>query len=134
MKILSIDFGVKKIGISIWDTDIKIAFLRDYLSNNKNVFKEIEKLCDFENIDQIIIWEPLMLDWEISESLIKTKQFVENLKWQINLPIKFVDERFTTNIAQNRLNQGLCKKKNKKEKIDSASAQVLLERYFKFDI
>ncbi len=131
MKILALDYGDVRVGVSVGDTNTEIAFTRNFLSNDKTLIEEIKIICVKENIERVIIGNPIMLDGSESESSIQINDFIKNLKKKINIEIELINEQFTTNIAQNRLNKGICKNKNKKQKIDSASAQVLLENYFR---
>ena len=138
MKILSIDYGDKRIGIASGDTNIGIAFAKDNIIYNNDTFSNILKICHDNDIQKIIIGLPVMLEGETSDSSHKAMEFKTKLynylqkqkEEQLSESIEFIDERLSTNIAQYRLNVGQCKTHKKRSKIDSASAQVLLENYF----
>jgi putative holliday junction resolvase len=131
MKILALDYGISRVGVAVCDTEINIVFTRESLKNNKDIFENINRTCNKEKIEKIIIGYPFMLDGEESKLSVKSKYFAKELQKKTNIDIELINEQFTTTIAQQRLNRGICKKKNKKSKIDSASAQILLEDYLK---
>ncbi len=74
---------------------------------------------------------PITLSGQEGEQAKKTREFVEKLKEKIpNLPpVVFEDERFTTDIAEERLSQMTKSPKKIKKKLDSISAVVILEIY-----
>ena len=131
MKILALDYGKARIGVAIGDTSFGIAFARDFIANkdSKKAIEEICKLAKDEQIEKIIIGRPVMLEGSESDSSLAVEDFKDNLEEEISVSIELVDERFSTNIAQQRLNSGLAKNKKKKQLIDSSAAQVILEGY-----
>lgn len=135
MKILSLDFGFKRIGVSVGDTSVGIAFPRDILFNDKNVYRNIYNIYKEENIEKIIIGYPLMLDSSPSESSEGAIGFEEKVreffkKKELDVDIELFDERFSTNIAEYKIKLQPKQKKLKKY-VDSFAAQVILEDYFR---
>ncbi|MBX0311970.1 MAG: Holliday junction resolvase RuvX, partial [Sulfurihydrogenibium sp.] len=93
------------------------------------VFEKINDLIKNYKISKIVIGLPLTLKGEEGEQARYTREFAENLKNHIpqDIEIIFIDERFTSSLAEKTLSQ--TKKKNKKEKIDSLSAVFILQTY-----
>jgi putative Holliday junction resolvase len=139
MKVLALDYGLKRIGVSVGDTSLRIAFTRDYFSNNKDVLAKITEFVIKEQVAVVVFGKPLMLEGETSASLLLVEKFAKELeesmlKAKLKLQFVFVDERFSTNIAAQRLRAAACKKAKKREMIDSAAAQVILETYFSMNM
>jgi putative transcription antitermination factor YqgF len=135
MKILSLDYGYKRIGVSVGEIKVGIAFPRDILFNDKRVNEEILKICEHNAIKKIIIGHPLMLDSSPSESSERVLVFKEELekyfkKKKCDLIVELFDERFSTNIAEYKIKLHPKQKKLKKY-VDSFAAQVILEDYFR---
>lgn len=131
MNVLALDYGKKRIGVAVGNTASGIAFVRDFIPNNEYCFDAIAELCKQEKIEKIIIGKPIMLGGEDSDSTQNVEDFYQILSSQLStFNFELIDERFSTNIAQSRLNQGMAKQSKKKSLIDSSSAQVLLENYF----
>lgn len=135
-KYLGIDYGLKRIGISVSDSTKKYAFQRDYLINDKNSFQNLKKIIESENISDIIIGYPLKFNSEkthITDDVIAFSEKLKNFLTQskISCNIIFFDERLTSNLAKdNMINSGLSKKKRQdKGIIDSISAQIILQDY-----
>jgi putative Holliday junction resolvase len=135
-KYLGIDFGLKRIGISVSDESKSYAFQRDHLLYDKDVFEKLIKLIKSENISDIVIGYPLKFNLEKTHStddVDKFKSTLENFlkKYSIDCDIHFLDERLTSSLAQYNLqSSGLSKKKREqKGLLDSISAQIILQDY-----
>jgi putative Holliday junction resolvase len=130
-KVLAIDYGKKRCGIAVTDdmqiiasglttveTPKLLAFLKDY------TYKE--------NVETFIVGEPKQMNNQPSESEALIKPFLVKLKNLFpNIPIKRIDERFTSKMAvQTMLDSGLKKKKRQnKALIDEISATIILQTY-----
>ena len=132
-RILAIDYGLKRTGIAVTDplkiiatglTTVEskklIAFLKDYFS------KEV--------VEQIIIGEPK--NWDESDT--HATPLVEKciLELQKNfpaIPIRKVDERFTSKMASRAMIDMGMKKKQRQNKalVDEIAATILLQEYLR---
>jgi len=135
-KYLSIDYGLKRIGIAVSDDERRFSFSRDYLFNDANLISNIFKLLKTENVSKIILGYPLNFKSEKTEMTIEVEKFREllekNLKVNsLNTEIVFYDERLTSGIAQHNLYASGVSRKKRHEKglIDSMSAQIILQDY-----
>lgn len=120
MSILGIDFGEKRIGLAIADSELKIALPFKTVKSEK----EIEEICKNRKISKIIIGLPRGLSGKNTEQTQKTKEFAQRLKNNLKIPINFQDERLTSKQAEKMLQN-----KHKKEDIDAISAQIILQTY-----
>ncbi len=98
-RILAIDYGQKRTGIAVTDelqiiasglttVDTKelINFLKDYTSN--------------ENVEMFLVGEPKQKDGTPSESEALISPFLVKLEKEFSeIPVKRVDERFTSKLA-----------------------------------
>ena len=130
-RILAIDFGKKRTGIAITDelqiiasglttveTKLLISFLKDYISR--------------ENVELFIIGKPKQMNNNDSESEALILPFIKKLQKEIpQIPLKRVDERFTSNMAFQTMIDGGLKKKQRQDKglIDEISATIILQSY-----
>lgn len=122
-KVLALDYGTKRIGVALSDETKKIAFAKPYLAA-----AEKEKLLDIikENeVDEILLGLPKSLKGKETKMTEEVREFQTWLKSKSKVPIKLIDERFTTQEAQ----RGLRGEKGLKELIDSLVAQKMLGRY-----
>jgi len=130
-RILAIDFGQKRTGIAVTDelriiasglttvdTDDLISFLKDY--------------CSKKNVDLFIVGKPKQMNNTDSESEIFIKPFLEKLSKEIpTIPVKRIDERFTSKMAVQTMIAGGLKKKQRRNKalVDEISATIILQSY-----
>ncbi len=127
---LALDVGDKRIGIAYSDPfGISLNPL-PYIENNDKVFENLSKLIKEYDIGTIVVGLPLTLKGEEGEQARKTKAFVEVLKKHIpeEIKIEFIDERFTTALAEKHLKE-TSKKSKRKKKLDSLSAMYILKTY-----
>ena len=133
-KAVGIDYGTKRVGISISDSSQMIATALCVIEN-KNIFSFLKELLEKEEVDTIVIGEAKNLDTAETDSSKQIYQFVEKLKNQFpKILIKTIDERFTSKIAfQSIIDSGIKKKKRKnKSLIDKVSATIILQDYLMY--
>ncbi|WP_110477158.1 Holliday junction resolvase RuvX [Candidatus Karelsulcia muelleri] len=133
-KILCIDFGTKRIGLSI--PIRSIAFGLETVDYN-HLIATIDKYIKNKYIDTLVIGHPLNLNLKSDKSLFPIEKeiikFINFLKKKYpKLIIKRIDERFSSKIANYFLiNSFFNKKKIKKRKkiLDQISAILLLQDF-----
>lgn len=132
-RILSIDYGLKRTGIAVTDplkiiatglTTVAskelITFLRDYFSR--------------EEVELIIIGEPKNWDDTDTHATPLVEKFIKELQKNFPaMPVKKVDERYTSKMAKDSmLEMGLTKKKRRDKKlVDKIAATILLQEYLR---
>lgn len=134
MIIMSIDLGKVRTGIAVCDKNEILAFpLCIITEKDENILLEkiFQKALEVK-AEKIIIGLPKNMDGTLGESAKRALKFGESLKSKINIPIDFWDERQTTMIANNYLNETNTRGKNRKSIIDSLSASIILENYLNY--
>ena len=130
-KYLGIDFGIKKSGVSISDSNKLISFPLETIET-KNLIDYIKQINIDENIEIVVIGKPLKLNNEMHDLEEAIGKFIKLLKIEVsNIKVERVDERFTSKISSSIIiNSGLSKK-NRRDKsiIDKISASLILESY-----
>jgi len=119
MNILAIDHGTKNIGLAWADTALNLV-LPFGIIDAKNWQSELVKLVETEKIDKVVVGLPLGLKGEENVNTKKIRQFGNELKKYIGLPIEFVDERFSS-YAADRFEGGVSR--------DEKSAMIILQSY-----
>lgn len=119
MKILGIDYGEKWIGLAISDDGRKLAFPYKTLENNHSFFSILNKIIEKEEIYKIVIGLPLNKKMKSTAQTAEVENWAGKLAQQINIPIEFYNEIFTTKEA---VKAGA---KNQ----HSAAAAILLQSY-----
>ena len=135
MKILGIDFGLKKIGLALADSEIKIAMPSDiiYYSSKKELIGKIRRIIIEKEIKKIIIGLPLSFDFQETEMSQKARSFGVILEKEFSLPIDFQNEIFSSKQVENMEFDAKRKIKSRKPKqfqdVDNQSAALILESY-----
>lgn len=130
-RILSIDYGKKRTGLAVTDplkiipgglatvsTHLLWGYLNDYMTR--------------ESVERIVIGRPIQTNGQPSENLQRVQAFVA--KWQEQhpeIPIEYVDERFTSVLAHRTMIDAGLKKKARQDKalVDEISATIILQSY-----
>ncbi len=128
-RLMGIDPGRKRVGIAISDENKIIA--TPYTTLIKNEYSkfliEIKKIIMENNIQGIIIGNPINLDGSASQSSQSAKDLAINLSKDITENITMWDERLSSQGAFN-LSRNLDTNSSKKvEKLDQNSAQFILQ-------
>ncbi len=130
-RILAIDYGRKKSGIAVTDPMQLIANGLTTVATHE-LFDFLVKYFQEEEVEGIVIGHPTQNSGEESESMKYIKPFVNRLKNKFpDLPVTWVDERFTSKIAFQAMIDGGLKKKARRDKamIDKVSATIILQTY-----
>ena len=130
-KKMAIDYGDKRIGLSLTDPLNIIASPFQTLKNDSEIFLNIAKICREKDVISIVIGIPSNSENKIGFSAKKVIKFMNGLIDFLNkenLKISFFeqDESFSTKEAYSTMAQIRVKNKNKKNIVDSiASANIL---------
>lgn len=130
-RILALDYGEKRIGIAITD-ELQIIASGLATIDTKKIFSFLTDYLKNENVELFIVGEPKQLNSTESESEQFIKPFIEKLSQTFpKIPIRRIDERFTSKMAyQSMIESGLKKKQRKnKSLIDEISATLILQSY-----
>jgi putative Holliday junction resolvase len=128
-RILSIDYGEKRIGMAVSDESAVLASGLGSIENKGESFviSEIKKICGENKVGKIVVGRPLGLSGQKTNQTEKVEKFANTLERKVKLPIELVDERFTSVLAKKYiLEKG---RKRSKEKVDTLSAKILLQDY-----
>ena len=124
--ILAVDYGHKRVGLAISRKEADIA--RPYATlSTVGVIEKISEILIEEAIDKVVVGLPRNLDGDDTQQTAEARQFAQELKSSIGLPVIMQDEAGTSVQAKERLQaRG---KKYQKEDIDQEAAVIILEDY-----
>ena len=130
-RILAIDYGEKRTGIAVTD---ELQIIASGLITVKTG-ELIKFLIDYTNKEQVelfIVGLPKQMNNSDSESEKHILSFLKQLKKSLpKIPIKRIDERFTSKIAFQTMIESGLKKKQRRNKglVDEISATIILQSY-----
>tara|TARA_B100001250_G_C19754520_1_gene769449 strand:+ start:28 stop:483 length:456 start_codon:yes stop_codon:yes gene_type:complete len=98
VRLIGLDLGLKKIGVSICDEKQSIAtpYKTINKSSHKNLINEIIEIINENNIKGIIVGNPINMDGTLGKSAQSVKDVCINIDKIIDLPICLWDERLST--------------------------------------
>ena len=130
-RILAIDYGQKRVGIAVTD-ELQIIANGLITIGVGEIFAFLKTYCQRENVELFLVGEPKQMDYTDSSASKYIEPFVKKMKKEFpDIPIKRIDERFTSKMAfQTMLDAGLGKKaRQNKALVDSISATIMLQSY-----
>ena len=130
-RLLGIDLGEKVIGVSICDPEWKISSPLVNINNKKftTSAEAILKIIDENKIAGLVIGLPLNMDGSENKKCQSVRQFGRNLLKIRDINICFFDERFSTVMAQENLDNSDMSWDRKQELIDKIAASYILQGF-----
>ena len=128
-RLIGLDLGSKRIGVSICDEKQLIAtpFKTINRTSAKELINELKIIIEENNIKGIIIGNPLNMDGSSSSSTQSVKDTSDNIEKSIDLPICLWDERLSTVGAFNLSSQLDVNVSKREKKIDENAAAFILQ-------
>lgn len=130
-RILCIDYGKKRTGIAVTDplqiiaTGLTTVDSGELISFLKNYFLK-------EEVELIVIGDPKNLDDSDTHATPLVKEIIKKLEKEFpKIPVKKVDERFTSKMAKQAMIEMGMKKKERRNKrnVDEIAAAIMLQEY-----
>ena len=128
-RLIGLDLGSKRIGVSICDDKQLIATPLKTISRNslKDLVDELRLIINENNIKGIIIGNPLNMDGSSGRSAQSVKDTTENIEKNLDIPICLWDERLSTVGAFNLSSQLDINVSKREKKIDENAAAFILQ-------
>ena len=134
MRILSLDYGAKTVGVAVTDplglTAQGVEIIRrEKETHLRPTLRRIGELISEYGAEEILLGYPLNMDDTAGERARKTIAFREMLEKRFSLPVFLWDERLTTVEAESIMDEAQIPKDERKKYVDRLAAQLILEDY-----
>ena len=131
MRVLAVDYGDSRIGLAVSDI---LGIIASPVGTIKSVGMrgDVDELCNKAKelgASLIVLGLPLNMDGSEGERAEKTRKVGAVLNKVSGLPVEFIDERLTTVSAERVLDEAEMHWKNRKNVVDTISAQIILQTY-----
>ena len=128
-RLIGLDLGSKRIGVSICDEKQLIATPLKTINRNtlNELISELKVIIDENNIKGIIIGNPLNMDGSSGRSAQSVKDTSQKIEENIKIPICLWDERLSTVGAFNLSSQLDINVSKREKKIDENAAAFILQ-------
>ncbi len=130
-RIISIDYGLKRVGLAVSDPLQIIATGLDTVAT-KDIFDYLKNYFETEAVECMVVGEPMHLDGNPAQIAPQIETFINKIKKLYpDLKIARQDERFTSFEAKQAILQSGAKKKKRQDKglVDKISAVIILQNY-----
>jgi putative Holliday junction resolvase len=131
-RILGIDFGTRRIGISVSDPLQIIAQSLLTLENDATVVQAIGEIVEREAVGLIVVGMPFSLKGNKGSKAQEVDRFIRQLEEAIPLTVVRWDERFTSSLAHDTMIRMGTKRKERREdrgRIDAMAAAIMLQGF-----
>ncbi|HVN96958.1 MAG TPA: Holliday junction resolvase RuvX [Syntrophorhabdaceae bacterium] len=131
MRILCLDVGEKKIGISLSDPTFSIAQgLKVYRrATTENDIGELKELVKEYEVGEIVVGLPKDLSGALGKKAREVMNFAEEIRKDIPVDVTYWDERFTTNEAHRIFDMAEVSHKKRRPFLDVMASQIILQGY-----
>ena len=131
MRILGLDVGTKRIGVSMSDELLLTAqgMQTIYRNDLERDLEMIAKLVKEYSVLEVVVGLPLSMDGSHSAKTKEVVEFMDNLSRAIDVPIKTWDERLTTVMAERAMLEGDMSRAKRRKLTDKLAAQIILQGY-----
>ncbi len=129
VRLIGLDLGSKRIGISICDEKQSIAtpFKTINKTNTNDLINQLKVLINENNIKGIIIGNPINMDGSLGKSSQSVNDIANYITKSIDLPVCLWDERLSTVAAFNLSSQLDVNVSKREKKIDQNAAAFILQ-------
>lgn len=132
-RILAIDYGLKRTGIAVTDP-LKIIATALTTIESPKLIGFLKEYFKKEEVELILVGEPKNWDDTDTHATPLVKKIVEKLKKEFpQIPLKLVDERYTSKMASAAMIDMGLKKKQRQDKslVDKVAATIILQEYLR---
>ncbi len=128
-RLIGLDLGSKRIGVSICDEKQSVAtpFKTINKTNTNELIEELKKLINEYDIKGIIIGNPINMDGSLGRSAQSVNDVSNNIDKSINIDVCLWDERLSTVGAFNLSKQLEVNVSKREKNIDQNAAAFILQ-------
>jgi len=129
MRVLGVDYGLKRIGLAVGESDVGMAFPRPLLSSRGSVEADATVLAALvrdEGFDAVVLGLPLTASGEEGEQAAICRRLADALE-NLGVRVHLVDERMTTRSAE-AMFEG-TKASLRKRLVDSEAARQITQSF-----
>ena len=130
-RILSIDYGTRRIGLALSDLLGITAQGLDTLQVRSvdQAVEQIAQIATQSEVGTLLVGLPKNMDGTSGEQTEAVRAFGEQLSQKTNLPARFWDERWTSRAAMRTMHEMGLKTKGRKRDVDRIAATMMLQEY-----
>lgn len=131
MRVLALDIGQKRVGLAVSDASGSVALPLCVLPYHEVIAHSRPFRLVFEDydIDQIVVGKPTTLTGEKNAQVMFIEESAQMIQKNTQLPIAFVDERYSSKQAKTILREAGLSEKKMRGKLDCVAASIFLQTW-----
>jgi len=129
MRYLAIDYGTRRTGLAVCDTQETMAFPLNVIQGQKNLIQRIAQIVASEHIDAIVLGLPLNMDGSQGPQAQQVQAFARRLQQHVGVEIHFQDERLSSFGAEEKLQATGLSKAKQRARLDAVAAAEILQAF-----
>ncbi len=118
---MGIDYGSKRVGVSVSDESGQMAFPEVVLSNDSDLLKNLVALIEDKGVEEVVVGHSLNRDGSENKIHSEVEELMEDLTLELGLPIHLEPEQYSTKEAEQI--QG------RNDMVDASAATIILNSY-----
>ena len=125
MNILGIDYGRKKIGLALGDSESKLTEPLEVIrfKSENEMLEKMSRLSEESRVSKIVVGIPE------GAMAVEVRKFGDKLQKEIGIPVFYQDETLSTKDAQDLSRVSGMTRKKRKQMEDAYSASLILQKY-----
>ncbi|MDF7675936.1 Holliday junction resolvase RuvX [Neisseriaceae bacterium ESL0693] len=130
--VLGFDFGTMRIGIAVGETEMQTAHPLETINSPMTDvrFQRIAALIAEWKPAALIVGLPTHADGGEDDATSLSQRFGQRLHGRFHLPVYWVDERWTSVVAEHLLTEAHVFGRKRKQVSDQIAAQAILQTFF----
>jgi len=129
MRYLAIDYGAKRTGLAICDSDETIASPLAVIQGQKELLRKITEVVRAEHVEAVVLGLPLNMSGSESAQTRLVLKFAERLKAHLHIPVHFQDERLSSFGAEEKLAPAGFTRAKRRKRLDAIAAAEILKAF-----
>ncbi|MGH8924583.1 MAG: Holliday junction resolvase RuvX [Acidimicrobiia bacterium] len=127
-RVLGLDFGRKRVGVAISD-ELRIAAHALIVVPRAEAAERVADLVEEYRVTEIVIGLPTTLAGREGESALAARQFGHEIEAATGVAVEWVDERFTSHIAEHMMLKAGVRRRARRVNLDKVAATVILQSF-----
>lgn len=128
-RLMGIDAGERRVGVAVTDEFRMIASPVTTVARGKSEIGEFRELAARYGVGGIVAGLPRGMSGREGQQAGDAREYAESLAEQLELPLRFWDERLTTAMAERSLIEAGRSRSQRKDIIDAVAAALMLQSY-----
>ncbi len=125
---LGVDYGTKRVGLALSDPLGLTAQPLDVVPRSE-VVDRVRELVATESVGVLVMGLPIGLSGDEGSSAEQARELGAELAEATGVAVEYVDERFTSRMAEAALLESGMKRRDRKENVDKVAAAIFLQDY-----